>query len=327
MSRQKDLELLRAAGIELVLVDIGASFQAFEQFQPLLPAATYVGFDPDQREVYERRDTNFHRYTIVNKAVVPKRGTKTVRFFLTKHPACSSTLPPNLDALGHYLMAHRFEVVDEVEADAVTLDEALAEVGLERVDWLKLDTQGTDLRLIESIEPRIAGEIMAVDAEPGFDRYYEGEDTFIDLHQGMTDRGFWLADLEVMCAVRLRPKVLSQEIGAGGKLGRDFAELTLKGSPTAAMARYLRTLESLENRAAGYEAYLRLWACAYFSANHPYALQVLHNCAQRWPQAKEVSRLRAATIRRLRRSALRATARLTGKLNLRNLRRLLTKSY
>ena len=39
--------------------------------------------------------------------------------------------------------------------------------GIDRIDWLKLDTQGTDLRLIESLgEPRF-GTLMAVDAEPG----------------------------------------------------------------------------------------------------------------------------------------------------------------
>ena len=327
MHRHSDVELLRGAGIDLVLVDIGASFQPFEPFQSLLPAATYVGFDPDRREIHERRGEDLHRYIMVNKAVVPDRGMETVRFFLTKHPACSSTLRPNPDTLGHYFNARRFEVIDQVEAEAVTLDEALAALRLSHVDWLKLDTQGTDLRLIESIEPRVANRIMAVDAEPGFDRYYEGEDTFVDLHRRMAERGFWLADLDVMYAARLRPEVLHQEVRAGGKLGRAFAELSLKGSPTASMARYLRTLESLEAQAAGFEAYLRLWACAYFSGNHPYALQVLHGCAQRWPQANELSTLRAATVRRLMWSALRAGPRLTRKLNWRNLRRLLTKAY
>ena len=70
-------------------------------------------------------------------------------------------------------------------------------VGLDRVDWIKLDTQGTDLRLIESLSDEVAATLMAVDAEPGIDAFYEGEDTFGDLHRAMIERGYWLADLSL----------------------------------------------------------------------------------------------------------------------------------
>ena len=44
-----------------------------------------------------------------------------------------------------------------IAINATTLDQALDSAGLDRLDWLKLDTQGTDLRLVESLsEPVFA---------------------------------------------------------------------------------------------------------------------------------------------------------------------------
>ena len=115
---------------------------------------------------------------------------------------------------------------------------------------------------------------MAVDAEPGLDPYYETEDTFGDLHRAMTERGFWLADLDLTRAVRLRRETFDADLGARTKFGRMRYEFALKTSPIAVGPRYLRTLASLDKAGAGRDDYLRLWACATFSGNDPYALDV-----------------------------------------------------
>ena len=80
MGRERELNLLREARIELVLVDVGASIEPFELFRPLLPVAVYLGFDPDLREMHDKRDAEFHRHIVINKAVVSTRGAQSVFF-------------------------------------------------------------------------------------------------------------------------------------------------------------------------------------------------------------------------------------------------------
>lgn len=63
------LEQLASEGISLTLVDVGASLEPFRPFQPLLRWATYVGFDPDLREMHTEASERARR-VIVNKAVV-----------------------------------------------------------------------------------------------------------------------------------------------------------------------------------------------------------------------------------------------------------------
>lgn len=320
------LEVLRRAGISLTLVDVGASLEPFPPFRPLLGHATYVGFDPDLREMHtEASETG--RRVVIDKAVVAEAGRTTARFFLTRNPTASSTLRPLDDALAPYLHAYRYEVVDEAEVPATTLGEALASAGLERADWIKLDTQGTDLRLLDGLDESLFSTLMAVDAEPGFDRYYETEDTFGDLHREMTGRGFWMSDIELTRAVRLRRETFEDALGARSKVGRMRYEFTLKPSPIAAGPRYLRTLAWLDKVGAPRGDYLRLWACAYVSGNHPYALDVITECRHRHGDDADTTALVDLTVRRNRADALRGSWRLLEKVSARNLRRLASKPY
>jgi FkbM family methyltransferase len=320
------LDLLAEAGVGLTLVDVGASLEPFPPFRPLLGSATYVGFDPDLREMHTEASESC-RQIILNKAVVADAERATATFFLTRNPTASSTLRPDPDKLGPYLHAYRYEVVGEADVPATTLDGALASAGLHRVDWLKLDTQGTDLRLIESMSETLSATLMAIDAEPGLDPYYEAEDTFGDLHRALVERGYWLADLAHTPAVRLRRETFDAALGARSKFGRMRYEFALKTSPIAVGPRYLRTLASLDKAGAERDDYLRLWACAAFSGNNPYALDVLVECRARHGDDPVTVRLLDVTVRRNRADARRGTWRLVEKVNLRNLKRFVTKAY
>jgi FkbM family methyltransferase len=320
------LDALSGAGISLTLVDVGASLEPFAAFRPLLGRATYVGFDPDLREMHTETSAAGRR-VIVNKAVVAEADRPTATFFLTRNPTASSTLRPAADEVAPYLHAYRYEVVREAEVPATTLDQALVAAGLDRLDWLKLDTQGTDLRLVESLSEPVFATLMAVDAEPGLDPYYETEDTFGELHRAMTERGFWLADIDLTPAVRLRRSTYDEALGARTKFGRMRDEFALKASPIAVGPRYLRTLASLDKAGAGRDDYLRLWACAAFSGNNPFALDVIAECRDRHGADDLTTRLFDLSVRRNRRDARRGSWRLVDKVSLRNLKRFVTKSY
>jgi hypothetical protein len=100
---------------------------------------------------------------------------------------------------------------------------------------------------------------LAIDIEPGLIDAYVGEDLFVDAHRDLTRSGFWLANLEVKGAVRLR-KATPHAFGCENR--GDFLERGLKKSPAWCEARYLRTLESIASGDFGKADYVLLWIFA-----------------------------------------------------------------
>src|SRR5256885_2285112 len=79
-----------------VLVDIGASGGTPGIWKNIAARSSYVGFDPDHREI--DRDTHaahFASNQIIHEVITPDATAADAHFFLTHSPYCSSTLRPN----------------------------------------------------------------------------------------------------------------------------------------------------------------------------------------------------------------------------------------
>ena len=267
--RETISSLLTTADLYPILVDVGASGAPPPIWAPLARHAIYVGFDPDARDMHPELAQRYCRAHIVDRAVAADPMQDQVTFYLTAFPACSSTLPPDVDALADYLFAPYFAVEDRVNAPATTLDVALQQLALPGVDWLKLDTQGTDLRLFESLAPSTRQRVLAVDVEPGLIDAYQGEDLFVAAHRALTQEGFWLSDLVVKGAVRMQQASLKE-------LGRDagYAERAMRISPGWCEARYLRTTAWLAQQDLDPRAYLLTWIFAMLDQQPGFALDV-----------------------------------------------------
>jgi hypothetical protein len=209
-----------------------------------------IAFDPDSREVPKDLADHYRAVVLVDRAVTDRDDVDSVEFVLTRFPYCSSTLEPDLEALGNYSFRDHFVPESRESVQATSLNRVIDERGLTGIDWLKLDSQGTDLRIIRSLGPKALADLTAVEVEPGFINAYVGEDLFHDVHRDLTENGFWLCDLNCQAYPRVRPESvdelerLCRAWGVAGGVG------ALKASPTAAEARYLRELDpSMDARA------------------------------------------------------------------------------
>ena len=70
------------------------------------------------------------------------------------------------------------------------------DLDLQHLDWLKLDTQGCDLTILQGLDKKRLDSLLCIEGEPGFEQFYEGEETFVDLHSKLTKADFWLDALE-----------------------------------------------------------------------------------------------------------------------------------
>lgn len=200
------LSLPEFAGDPPVLVEIGASGGTHAAWKPLAQYSLCVAFDPDSRamQAVHEEAQGYRRLHVVPAAAVADDVCEA-EFYLTRSPYCSSLLRPDAEALADWDFARLFDVERTVRVPCLRLSRALAEAGVTRVDWFKTDSQGTDLRLFQSLEESLRSKILAVEFEPGLINAYQGEDKMPAVLTAMDCPTFWLADLRIRGALRMAP--------------------------------------------------------------------------------------------------------------------------
>jgi hypothetical protein len=186
------------------LVDIGASGSISSRWTAIAPYSVCIAYDADDREfsVTERKNSGYKKLFIVNRAVTAVKQD-TIDFYLTSSPFCSSTLAPDYEKLKPWLFSNLFEVKKKTRIAAVTLEESLLQTGLTYIDWFKADTQGTDLRLFNSLPSVIKKQVLAAEFEPGIMDAYAGEDKLPLVMQILAESGFWLSSMEIKGTQRI----------------------------------------------------------------------------------------------------------------------------
>lgn len=285
-----------------VLVDVGAAGGVTPIWRSIARHAIGVGFEPDARDADRLGEAQqaFRRWIYCAGLAAPAvDGDKTKPFHLTKSPHCSSLLPPRVDRLQEWLFADFFTVQDTVRLPAVTLPAALVAHGLDRVDWLKCDTQGQDLSLFLSLPEDWRRRVLAVEFEPGLIDAYEGEDKFWHTLKAMDGEPFWICNLEVCGTQRGNADLLRR------LLGPRTVRWVSKLAPTApgwVNVRYLRNvtheLDLLDRRAL-----LLSWVFADLLRQHAHALAAADEGVRRFG-GDLFPQMRAYSGRRLRWSML-----------------------
>lgn len=175
-----------------VLVDVGASGALHASWKILAPYSICIAFDADERETQfvESTTAGYRRLYVFNKLVA--ESEHDTPFYLTKSPYCSSRLKPNRQELEHWAFSELFDVEKSVIMQATSVNKALSVLGIDYIDWFKTDSQGTDLRIFNSIPSLIRQKMAIAEFEPGIINAYEKEDFLFEVLRHMTQQPFWL---------------------------------------------------------------------------------------------------------------------------------------
>ena len=239
-----------------VLVDVGASGGIPRAWRRLARYSVCLSFEPDAREMAPAA-RHFRRWILCPKLVVANEKITSADLYLTRSPSCSSMLAPDNTALGDWAFASLFDVEEKRVVATSTLTAALKEYGLTGIDWLKCDTQGTDLRIWQSVPEPLRHRALTVEFEPGLIDAYHGEDKFSHVIAAMESAPFWLAGLDVQQTPRAPMPLLAKRLGF--RLARYFLKFG-PAAPAWVNALYLRRLDHAP--ALDLRAHLLLWVFA-----------------------------------------------------------------
>ena len=188
--------LLQDAGVKIV--DVGGRGSAFHPLLTLAPFAHYFVSEPDVEEAERLRkqlpdEAEWRDVTVITEAIASRRGVANLH--VTIQPGMSSLLEPDVEVTRRFHLAQKFRVVSIVEVPTLPLDEAAAQYGFADAAFLKLDTQGTELDILES-GPRLLGEsLLGVHTESCFHAFYKGQAVFAEIDSHLRHRGMVLFSL------------------------------------------------------------------------------------------------------------------------------------
>lgn len=145
----------------------------------------FYGFDPNNNQYSGYKK-------IFNNIIDQEKGRK--KFFLTKIPDLSSTLKPNIEFQKKYHDQRKFKIVEEQYLECDTIDNISANHGID-VHFLKIDTQGTALKVLKGSENNLKKNVIGVEIEVEFQETYIGQDTYLEICNYLNELNFEILDI------------------------------------------------------------------------------------------------------------------------------------
>ncbi len=179
-------------------VDIGGRGSAFPPLNTLASFAHYFVSEPDAPEAERLRkqialDAPWRAVTVMAEAIAARRGEADL--YVTRKPGMSSLLEPDVGVTRRFCGAKAFGVVSTMKVPTLPLDEAAAHYGFADAAFLKVDTQGTELEILQSGSRLVSQSLLGIHTESLFQPFYKGQSLFADVDRYLRQQGFALFSL------------------------------------------------------------------------------------------------------------------------------------
>jgi FkbM family methyltransferase len=177
----------------LTLVDVGASGGISSLWASHRRYLRVIGFEPDIRAYKTLKNQQNRSMRFFNIGLHRQQGDFS--FYSTRSQECSSLLMPNRQLLDRFHNSQRLEIVQKMKIKCRSLDEVLSEAALTDVDFIKLDTQGSELAILEGATKILADSVFGLEIEVYFAELYKDQPLFADVDPFVRQRGFDLIDI------------------------------------------------------------------------------------------------------------------------------------
>ena len=177
-----------------VLVDIGSMGGVAQKWDVIANNMKVVAFEPDDREFSKLRSTD--KIMHLNYALCD--SIEDQKYYLSAQPGKSSILEANFDVLNSFPQTDRYKaskVINISKNKIITLDKLFSDSVLSDVDFIKLDTQGSELSILKGGSQRCLKSTFGIQCEVEFIKLYKNQPIFRDVDKFLDEKGFALIDI------------------------------------------------------------------------------------------------------------------------------------
>jgi FkbM family methyltransferase len=164
------------------------------------PNTTVYAFEPTPRMIEEikKKIVNLNNYNIIEKAVSNYNGTATFKIAGQADWGCSSLLEFSENSKTEWPGRTDFKVTEELEVEVITLKSFIETNNITQIDYLHIDTQGSDLKVLEGL-----GEYISIvkegvmEAAAKTDILYNGQNTQEQSIKFLSKHGFQVHHIQL----------------------------------------------------------------------------------------------------------------------------------
>lgn len=181
--------------LKIGLVDVGARGGLEPRWHAIDSNIKVIMFEPDERSRLEIESFDYID-EIVPMGLGLAEGTVTLK--LCRDPGVSSLLYPRQEFLSKFQNSKRFEVTSSDPIKITTLDKCL-EGRESEIDFVKVDTQGTELDILKGGLSIINSSIIGLEIEIEFTQLYKDQPLFGDVCAYLERNDYEFFDFVNLC--------------------------------------------------------------------------------------------------------------------------------
>lgn len=190
---------------KLICFDVGAR-NGLKDLRSLSRSISLYSFEPnlqDNDPLINGKGNEYTKFHLIKKGLYSSQGI--YNFYLMANPSMSSMYKPDEKILNEYFNSinefkewrKQLNIVGEKKVETITIDDFVKERGINFIDYLKLDTQGTELEILKGAENSLKEKkIGVIKTEFAFISLYQNQPTFTQIDQYLNNQGYKLITCE-----------------------------------------------------------------------------------------------------------------------------------
>ncbi len=179
-----------------VVVDVGARKGFEKHWDHYADQINLIGFEPNEesyKECVEKKSnaqTSYYPY-----ALDKEKGEKD--FYITSYLSACGFYKPDEKIIKRFGSGDTFNVTEVIKVPTIDLDSFCDEYKIQNVDFIKLDTEGSELDILKGAEKTLKSSVIGISIEVEFIKMYIDQPLFSDIDQYLRSLNFELYDLDL----------------------------------------------------------------------------------------------------------------------------------